>query len=153
MRLDKADFNFSAAHFCVFPDGREPLHGHNYRVYMDLEGDLDALGYVAEFGWLKGLVRDIVATLDHRVLIATDCPSLQVRTSGGQVEVRWRDDWWSLPEGDVRQVPVVNTTAELLAGYVWECLRVRLGDHAGITLTVEVEETPGQRAGISRGLD
>src|SRR5579872_5509555 len=93
--LDKADFQFCAAHFCVFPGERESLHGHNYRVYVELGGPTDELGYVAEFGWLKRVVRDLVASLDHRVLIAAGCPDLRVEAAEGQVRVHWRDDSWA----------------------------------------------------------
>ncbi len=153
VRLDKADFQFCAAHFCVFPGEREPLHGHNYRVYVELGGRVDDLGYVAEFGWLKGVVRQLVATLDHRVLIAADCPELRVEDEGENLAVHWRDDGWSFPRGDVVCLPVKNSTAELLAGYIWQQIRDQLGDGQGWQrLTVEVEETPGQRAGITRSV-
>ncbi len=154
VRLDKADFQFCAAHFCVFPGDREPLHGHNYRVYVELSGPTDDLGYVAEFGWLKGIVRQLLATLDHHVLIAEHCPELRVTAADGQVQVLWREDCWSFPEGDVVRLPVKNTTAELLGGYLWEQIRSRLqSPEQWRRLTVEVEETPGQRAGISRSLE
>jgi 6-pyruvoyltetrahydropterin/6-carboxytetrahydropterin synthase len=153
VHLDKADFQFCAAHFCVFPGEREALHGHNYRVYVELGGPVDDLGYVAEFGWLKKVVRELVATLDHRVLLAADCPELHLAQEAGQVQVRWREDGWSFPEGDVVRLPIKNTTAELLAGYIWGEIRGRLGTPAAWgRLTVEVEETPGQRAGIVRAL-
>jgi len=154
VRLDKADFQFCAAHFCVFPGEREPLHGHNYRVYVELRGGVDELGYVAEFGWLKKIVRDLVAGLDHRVILAERCPGLSVQRRQGQLEVRWQDDCWAFPEGDAICLPIANTTAELLAGYLWDKVRQHLSaPTAWGTLTVEVEETPGQRAGISRGID
>jgi 6-pyruvoyltetrahydropterin/6-carboxytetrahydropterin synthase len=153
VHLDKADFQFCAAHFCVFPGEREPLHGHNYRVYVELGGPVDDLGYVAEFGWLKKVVRELLARLDHRVLIAEDCPELRVAGEAGQVRVYWRDDSWSFPVGDVVRLPVKNTTAELLAGYIWREIRDRLiTPEAWGRLSVEVEETPGQRAGITHGL-
>src|SRR5438067_1803000 len=100
VHLDKADFQFCAAHFCLFPGEREPLHGHNYRVYVELGGALDELGYVAEFGWIKRVIRELVATLDHRVLIAEACPDLQVSDSDGQLTVRWHGECLSFPLGD-----------------------------------------------------
>jgi 6-pyruvoyltetrahydropterin/6-carboxytetrahydropterin synthase len=153
VRLDKADFQFCAAHFCVFPGEREPLHGHNYRVYVELGGPMDDLGYVAEFGWVKGVVRQLVATLDHRVLIAEQCPDLEVAEDGSQLRVRWHEDWWSFPREDVVCLPLKNTTAELLAGHLWSEVQAQLqAPGAWQRLTVEVEETPGQRAGITRSL-
>src|SRR5579884_1269362 len=94
VRLDKADFQFCAAHFCIFPDEREPLHGHNYRVYVELRGPTDSLGYVAEFGWMKRQVRELVAGLDHRVLLAAQSPAITVEQADGQVVVRWEKDCW-----------------------------------------------------------
>lgn len=153
VRLDKADFQFCSAHFCIFPGEREALHGHNYRVYAEVGGEVDELGYVAEFGMVKRVVRELVAGLDHRVLIAAECPELEVAAEDGQVRVRWRSDTWSFPEGDVVRLPISNTTAELLAGWLWHEVRARLAaDEAWTRLTVEVEETPGQRAGITRRL-
>jgi 6-pyruvoyltetrahydropterin/6-carboxytetrahydropterin synthase len=152
VRLDKADFQFCAAHFCVFPGEREPLHGHNYRVYVELAGAPDELGYVAEFGWLKSVVRQLVRQLDHRVLIASECPELNLSNAAGRVELRWRSDCWVFPEEDVVCLPLKNTTAELLASYLWDEVRIRLTSSAWHTLTVEVEETPGQRAGLTKSL-
>jgi 6-pyruvoyltetrahydropterin/6-carboxytetrahydropterin synthase len=151
VRLDKADFQFCAAHFCVFPDEREPLHGHNYRVYVELRGPTDELGYVAEFGWVKRHIRELVATLDHRVIVAEQTPGLAVKLADGQVNLQWRQDRWSFPEADVVCLPMRNSTAECLAGYLWEQVRNRIGTgQPWASLVVEVEETPGQRAGISR---
>ena len=39
--LEKEYFKFSAAHFLIFPDGTaERLHGPNYRVMVEIEGEL-----------------------------------------------------------------------------------------------------------------
>jgi 6-pyruvoyl-tetrahydropterin synthase len=114
---------------------------------------MDELGYVAEFGWLKGVVRQLVSTLDHRVLVAAECPELKVQEAGENIVVQWRDDHWSFPRGDVVSLPVKNSTAELLAGYIWQQIRDKLDVGRGWQrLTVEVEETPGQRAGITKAI-
>ena len=42
--IDKDYLKFSAAHFLIFPDGSaERLHGHNYKVYVTIETELDRL--------------------------------------------------------------------------------------------------------------
>ena len=39
--IQKEAFKFSAAHFLIFPDGSaERLHGHNYRVYVEIDAAL-----------------------------------------------------------------------------------------------------------------
>ena len=50
IQVDKQDFRFSAAHFLIFPDGSaERLHGHNYRVAVEVEAGLDEHGLVIDF--------------------------------------------------------------------------------------------------------
>lgn len=61
---------FSAAHQLRNYKGKcENLHGHNYRVRVTVEGsDLNATGLLADFGEVKGLLREITERLDHRFL-------------------------------------------------------------------------------------
>ena len=48
--LEKEYFKFSCAHFLIFPDGtKERLHGHNYRVRVEITGDLSDRGLVIDF--------------------------------------------------------------------------------------------------------
>ena len=57
--LAKEDFKFSAAHFTLFGDGRaETLHGHNYRIRLELGGrELNGLGLLADLECCKRSVR------------------------------------------------------------------------------------------------
>src|SRR5678809_1048521 len=50
IELAKEYFKFSAAHFLIFPDGSsERLHGHNYRVRVEIEASLTRHGLVLDF--------------------------------------------------------------------------------------------------------
>ena len=64
--LSKEDFEFSAAHSTVFSaDRAEPLHGHNYRVAVELRGsDLDPLGFLIDFDRFKSTIRALCLELD-----------------------------------------------------------------------------------------
>ena len=65
IELDKEYFKFSAAHFLIFPDGTaERLHGHNYRVFVEIEAALTRFGLVMDFTQVKPVVREIVDELD-----------------------------------------------------------------------------------------
>ena len=56
----KEDFKFSSAHFACHGGGREKLHGHNYRVYVSLQGkSLCTGGVVMDFSELKVVVRSL----------------------------------------------------------------------------------------------
>ncbi|ABS26090.1 6-carboxytetrahydropterin synthase QueD [Anaeromyxobacter sp. Fw109-5] len=70
MRLD-VEFYFAAAH--RLPRYEGPcfrMHGHNYRFFVALEGDVDPrTGMIADFGEVKRIVQEqVLARLDHRTL-------------------------------------------------------------------------------------
>ena len=87
--------------------------------------------------------------LDHHMLLATDNPLLPVSEDGPNLKVTYRGKTWSFPAEDCVTLPIANTTAELLAGYIAGRLRADLTAAAGAgpaVLRVEVEEAPGQNA-------
>ncbi len=70
MRLD-GEFYFAAAHRLPRYDGpcfRQ--HGHNYKFFVAVEGDVDPrTGMIADFGVLKQVVQEeVLARVDHRNL-------------------------------------------------------------------------------------
>src|SRR5258708_11297254 len=58
---------FSAGHFITY-DGNhcERLHGHNYRVAVEVEAPLDGNSYAFDFIALRDRTREITDELDHR---------------------------------------------------------------------------------------
>ena len=70
VRLAKEHHVFSAAHFITFAgDVCERLHGHNYRVAVEVTGPLDKNQYVVDFIALRDELKVITDDLDHRVLL------------------------------------------------------------------------------------
>jgi 6-pyruvoyltetrahydropterin/6-carboxytetrahydropterin synthase len=70
MRLD-VEFYFAAAH--RLPRYEGPcfrLHGHNYKMFVAVEGEVDPrTGMIADFGVLKQVVQEhVLARVDHRDL-------------------------------------------------------------------------------------
>ncbi len=61
---------FAAAHNLRYYRGKcEALHGHNYRVEVYVRAEeLGEGGMVLDFGELKALLGEVLATLDHRYL-------------------------------------------------------------------------------------
>jgi 6-pyruvoyltetrahydropterin/6-carboxytetrahydropterin synthase len=146
LRLAKGDFKFSSAHFTIFgPTEAEPLHGHNYRVLVEVGGDeLDALGLLIETGILKRRIRELLVELDDRVLLAERCPLLEIAVDGGAVDCRFDDRSYRFPEREVVLLPLVNVTMELLARLLWRQLAADLDAATASHLAVEIEETDGQ---------
>lgn len=151
IHIDKDYLKFSAAHFLIFPDGSaERLHGHNYRVFVDLEADLDEHGLVLNFREIKPLVRALVDELDEHLLIPGEHPILTCEDQGaGSTEIRYRERRYLIPTAEIIVLPISNTSAENLAGWLADSLLARLTEKypemAPKLLRVGVEETPGQR--------
>ena len=151
IELSKEYFKFSAAHFLIFPDGRaERLHGHNYRVFVEIEAQLSRHGLVLDFTAVKPVVRELCDELDEHWLVPGEHPVLRATTrADGNVEVRYQDRVYSAPKEDVIVLPINNTSSENLATWFGRQLEMRLAarfpDVDVRALRVAIEETSGQR--------
>lgn len=151
IKVYKQYFNFACAHFMIFKDGtREPLHGHNYRVQIKakapkLEGDM-----VFDFLDLKPIVRSVCDSLDHKLLLQGECPSLKIHDQDSNWKLEMPDhSMMSIPKSDVLILPILNTSVERLAIYIAQEIDHRVFEKYQFqftTLEIEVEETPGQSA-------
>lgn len=150
VRLEKEHHVFSAAHFITFAgDICERLHGHNYRVAVEVEGPLDENQYVIDFIALRDQLKQITDELDHRMLLPSGHPLIRVTAGDKDVEAVFTPDGrrWVFPRGDCAILPVLNTTAELLARYIAERLRDAIAarnQSPPTRLLVAVDENHGQ---------
>lgn len=65
------DFTFESAHrLPLVPDGHKcgRLHGHSYKVRLNLIGEISDLGWFIDFGDLKTVFKPIYEQLDHHYL-------------------------------------------------------------------------------------
>jgi 6-pyruvoyltetrahydropterin/6-carboxytetrahydropterin synthase len=149
VHVTKDYLKFSAAHFIAYPGFRERLHGHNYRVAISVHGELGAQGYVVDFGVVKKIARTLCERLDERVLIPARSDCLTIREDGPSVVVRYEQDEFRFPRGDVLLLPIVHSSVEELSQYLAGELRAALGAEGigGLTaIEVGVEESFGQSA-------
>jgi len=151
IKLEKEYHKFSAAHFLIFPDGSaERLHGHNYRVFVDLSATLGRHGLVIDFKRVKPVVKELVDELDEHWLVPGEHHELvATERDDGVVEVRYRERYYAAPREDVIIMPMNNLSAENLATWVGRelCRRLaeRFDDLIVTRLRCGVEETSGQR--------
>ena len=149
IHVEKDYLKFSAAHFLVFGEKCERLHGHNYAVSVDLEGDLDGIGYIFDFIVLKEFAEHHCNALDHKTLIPSKNQHIKINDNNGNTEVLFRDKKFVFPESDVLILPIPNCTAELLAHYLCQKLKDDLENMKAVNIgliRVGVEESPGQTA-------
>ena len=152
VQVSKDYLVFASAHFITFRGHQcESLHGHNYRVGVTVEGDVDAeCLFVLDFSVLKRIVRSLADEIDHKVLLPTENPKLAFRTDGEMLHVDYfGKPTYVFPRSDCALLPIQNSTAEMLAQYLALRLRNELAQegHTHLTLLeLEVEESFGQSA-------
>jgi 6-pyruvoyltetrahydropterin/6-carboxytetrahydropterin synthase len=153
-RVRVTNERFVAGHMATFSGNCERLHGHNYEVSAEVEGELTNDSWVVDFVALKRMLRRIIDEIDHRFMLQADSrvleikqdeESWQIRTPGGALYV--------LPKVDVIPLPIDNSTAERLAEWfsdrVWRSLMHRRDGNVR-SLTIEVSEGPDQKAAYRR---
>ena len=158
IEVAKENLKFSAAHFIAYPGFREPLHGHNYQVGVRIEGKLASTGYVIDFGIIKNIVKSIVAGIDERTIVPAKSDCLKIdRPNDRQVRIRYESDEFILPASDVAMLPIVHSSAEELARYIWTELVAELKrqnvSHEAAVIEVSVAEGPGQAAIYRHAVD
>ncbi len=155
VKVSKDYLVFPAAHFITYRGQCEPLHGHNYRASVVVEGDLDENDYVLDFGELKRIMREVIADLDHRMLLPLDNPRLTITQDADSISVQYEDRRYVFPRVDVALLPIPNTTSEVIARFLTQRLREELekcGAEGVTGITMEVEESFGQSASYRESL-
>jgi 6-pyruvoyltetrahydropterin/6-carboxytetrahydropterin synthase len=143
---------FASAHFITFAGHRcEPLHGHNYRVGVALEGGLDGESwYVVDFSVLKSILRRLCAEIDHKMLLPSRNPRLRIEHEGSSVRIALDGEpKYVFPAEDCVLLEIPNTTVEMLAEHLARRTLVEL-EACGVSrltkIELEVEESFGQSA-------
>ncbi|MBI3782049.1 MAG: 6-carboxytetrahydropterin synthase [Deltaproteobacteria bacterium] len=147
--VEKDYLKFNAAHFIAYRGFREALHGHNYRVSVEVEGELGAQGYVLDFGIVKDVAKRVCNRLNEKTLIPMRSDCLTIREEGSQVVLNYEQDEFRFPKSDCLMLPIVHSSAEELAQFLAGEMRRELATEKvdGITaIEVGVAETPGQAA-------
>jgi 6-pyruvoyltetrahydropterin/6-carboxytetrahydropterin synthase len=127
IRIAGDELTFSAGHFITLEDGEcERLHGHTYRVAVEVFGPLNDSRYVVDFVAVRNALKAIIAELDHRVLLPSQHSAIQVSSRAAAIEATFDDRRWVFPKDDCLLLPMANTTTESLAQYIGERLSVSL---------------------------
>ncbi len=150
IHVHKEYFKFSLGHFLIFPDGtKERLHGHNYQVDAEIEGELTERGLVIDFKLIKPIIRELCDQLDEHFLIPQFHPELHYRhREDGHTELRYRACNYLMPTEETVVLPINNSSVENLATWLGRELRDRVAQRFGRPsirrLRLAVSETSGQ---------
>lgn len=145
--IERNRLRFAAAHMATFDGGCEPLHGHNYDAFVELEGDLTEDSWVWDFGALKQATRAIVDELDHKFILQRESRVLTIEERESEWALRFGGRDYVFPRSDVAALPIDNSTAERISEWVAGRLLAHLRASGATNLrrlTVGIEEMPGQ---------
>lgn len=115
IRVSDPKMHFSSAHFVEDREGCERLHGHNYYVEVELSGQLEEHGMVADFRTVKRRIVEICEELDHKVLLPGKSKSIHLTNKEDSIEISVGQKHYAIPASDCVVLPIMATTAELLA--------------------------------------
>ncbi len=146
--VNPSELHFNAAHFITFDSSCENLHGHNFHVRIDARGDNGTDDLVVDFVLITRLAASICAELNDKVLLPANSDVVKIEQRNHLVYISSYGKQFMLPEDNCYQLPVSNTTAEMLAWYVGERVlkslhRQGAADNVG-ELEIAVEEADRQ---------
>lgn len=118
IEIEKQYLHFSAAHFTVFSaQERERLHGHNFRLAVEITGEIDDNGLCFDYAIYKNILKDLCHQYDEYTLIAEDSPYLEITSDDDFHYVKHNHITQPLLKTDTILLPVKNVTIEELSHY------------------------------------
>jgi 6-pyruvoyltetrahydropterin/6-carboxytetrahydropterin synthase len=144
-----AQIRFSAAH--VIPEYKKcgRLHGHTYAVHTKIYGTLDENGIIIDFSLLKKKLRNIVDTLDHKIIIPDKNTNITITKDQTSITLNSLGKTYTFPKEDCVLLPIFSSSAENLSLYILDALIDELKEFSSINaIEIGVDEGYGQGARV-----
>ncbi len=137
MKIAK-EFRWEMGHRLPFHNGKcVNLHGHSYKMLLEIDGELDANGMLIDYYDLKKIVNPIIDELDHAFMVnKNDEEVLNFLTKLNSKKV----------------VVDFHSTAENISIYLLEKLKVSELKKYSNKIRVRIFETPDDYAEVSAEL-
>ncbi|MCL4336557.1 MAG: 6-pyruvoyl tetrahydropterin synthase family protein [Candidatus Thermoplasmatota archaeon] len=136
--------SFSAAHFIPTIEKCSRLHGHDYSVGLELEGD-PVDGILIDYGIVKSTLRLIVDEMDHKVLVPRNPGYSEVVCNSGKCIVKYNLKEYVFPASDVFLLDRSMTSSEMIADYVLGKFVEKLKGYSNLKKArICIYEGPGQ---------
>ncbi|WXG41086.1 MAG: 6-pyruvoyl tetrahydropterin synthase family protein [Candidatus Freyarchaeum deiterrae] len=143
--VTRADLNFSAAHFLMRHPKCERLHGHNYRVTIEIEAnELNGQQMIVDFMDIRNIAREICQKMDHHILIPTKAKDIEIKEMGKEMEVVANKRRYVFPKDDALLLPIEATTVEKISEYIYK--QLKQSSLKDFKFKVSVEEAEGSIA-------
>jgi 6-pyruvoyltetrahydropterin/6-carboxytetrahydropterin synthase len=151
--IDRISAHFSASHALISDNYEEGLHGHNYQVEIEIEGNVDTNGMIIDFIFLENLLLQALSDWDHYVLFPLKNEDIKIRENRDNIEINYGRRFYSIPRDEVKLLNCTNVTTEALAQLLGENMRIRLKQESFWkriqTIKITIWETSFYRASYS----
>jgi len=156
LRVDgwRKGVRFSASHILPGHPQCGRMHGHTYALHCVVRGDPQAGdGFIVDFNVLTAALRKVTERLDHKMLLPTHNPALDLKESEHEVRFRVGAKQYALPRADVELLPLANCSAEHLSQFCLDALLDALQPGPNVhEVQVGVDEGYGKGAWTARRL-
>jgi 6-pyruvoyl-tetrahydropterin synthase len=147
----------------------EPIHGHDFRVSVRVEGPRDASGCVLDFVAARRSLLEIAEAWNHRTILATRAPETEYQEVAptpenptGELVVLWRGApaprRWVVPLDGIAWLDALNASTEELAAVFLDRWLEKLDETNALPFppseyrfTLRLEESPGAFAEVVLG--
>ncbi|MBY9000569.1 MAG: 6-carboxytetrahydropterin synthase [Candidatus Heimdallarchaeota archaeon] len=130
----------ACAHMLSKHDKCAHVHGHNYQIEVEIEGEVDDNNMVIDFGQFKKSVSEILKKLDHKTLLPQNSKDFNFIITEKEITVTTCENKkYRFPREDVELLPLEATTAELMAIYFHDLIKDQFPK---FKITVIISETP-----------
>jgi len=149
LKISKDRHKFSSSHFTIFSkENAEALHGHNYYVSLEVEGDsLNEQELLIDVVSIKKSLSSVLESWDEKILLPKNSPHLILTGSGDSINVKYSNRAYSFPSAEVELLDITNVTMESLAKLISDKL---LSSLKPMSYKVSVRESQGQEASFYR---
>jgi len=119
IEIEKAYLHFAAAHFTIFSaTDRERLHGHNWRLAVEITAEVDDNGLCFDYAIYKQILKDLCHKYDEYTLIAEQSPYLTITADEDYYYIKHDDRTQPLLKSDTILLPIKNVTIEELSHFL-----------------------------------
>ena len=150
LHIRKEALKFSAAHMTVFPDGnKEPLHGHNYQVSLNVDLSDASFTNMVSFSVFKDVIKPLCDAWDEKILVQGKSTYLKGVTRGAEYEFSLCGKRYVFPADEVVVLDIENISTELLAEEFMKQMLHKLNGRlskAVLGMEIRIDETNGQGA-------
>jgi 3-oxoacyl-[acyl-carrier protein] reductase len=150
INISKEDMKFSAGHFTIFSEThRESLHGHNFKVSMNITGEVDSNGMINNYQIFKTKLRNICKEFDEKFLLPKFSKFLQIQELNDEVLIKFRNEEMKFPKNDTMILPLTNITGEELSFLIANQMKEELKNENISKINISVSSGDGQSVSSS----